>query len=199
MTTALYRQSRNSLYNDINFYKNSAINQSVQTIFQLYHLTSKSNQKDKNIKRKPFPKELSSNLSALPKIERPKEEKKNTEQSINYIKKNPILKYISPNNRSIILPKLKISNVSLNKNSIVNQSCKTIGGIYLSPIVKKSFEIFGQPRQHSPETVVAQDFIRCQVFIGFLKMEIIGALSHGNMIFAAVLPCPRVARCVRQT
>ena len=86
MTTALYRQSRNSL----NFYKNSAINQSVQTIFQLYHLTSKSNQKDKNIKRMPFPKELSSNLSALPKIERPKEEKKNTEQSINYIKKNPI-------------------------------------------------------------------------------------------------------------
>ena len=143
MTTALYRQSRNSLYNYINFYKNSAINQSVQTIFQLYHLTSKSNQKDKNIKRKPFPKELSSNLSALPKIERPKEEKKNTEQSINYIKKNPILKYISPNNRSIILPKLKISNVSLNKNSTVNQSCKTIGRIYLSPIVKKSFEIFG--------------------------------------------------------
>ena len=76
MTTALYRQSRNSLYNYINFYKNSAINQSVQTIFQLYHLTSKSNQKDKNIKRMPFPKELSSNLSALPKIERPKEEKK---------------------------------------------------------------------------------------------------------------------------
>jgi hypothetical protein len=52
----------------------------------------------------------------------------------------------------------------------------------------KSFEIFGQRRQHNPETVVAQGFIRCQVFIGFLKMEIIGALSHGNMVFAAVLP-----------
>lgn len=142
MTTALYRQSRNSLYNNINFYKNNAINQSVQTIFQLYHVTSKRNQKDKKIKRK-SPKELSSNLSVLPKIETSKEEKKCTNQLSNYTKKNPILKYISPNNRSIILPKLKISNDSLNKNSTVNQSCRTIAGIYHSPNGNKNFEVIG--------------------------------------------------------